>query len=57
MTDKEAETRMTACIHQVEESVYEADFTIEPTEAEARTWLQRMAGDRSVARAESAWSD
>src|SRR6478752_5228569 len=32
MTVEESEIRMTARIHKVEAGVYEADFTIEPTE-------------------------
>ncbi|MFL5334881.1 MAG: hypothetical protein ACJ8H8_17240 [Geminicoccaceae bacterium] len=61
---------MTARIHEVEEGVYEADFTIEPTEdltptteydrrfateAEARAWLARMAETRAIDVAEIEW--
>jgi hypothetical protein len=67
---KERETRMTARLHKVEEGVYEADYTIEPTEpltptteydrrfateTEARTWLERMAETRSIDVAEIVW--
>ena len=70
MKDKEHETRMTARIHKVEEDVYEADFTIEPTEdltptteydrrfateAEARAWLARMAETRAIDVAAIVW--
>ena len=70
MTDKKHETRMTARIHKVEESVYDADFTIEPTEdltptteydrrfateAEARAWLAQMAETRAIDVAEIVW--
>ncbi len=70
MTVEEAEIRMTARIHKVEEGVYEADYTIEPaeeltptteydkrfaTDAEARAWLAQMAALRSVAVADIVW--
>ena len=70
MTVEEAETRMTARVHKVEEGVYEADYTIEPTEeltptteydkrfatdAEARAWLAQMAALRSVEVADIVW--
>ena len=70
MTVEEAETRMTARIHKVEEGVYEADYTIEPaeklmptteydkrfaTDAEARVWLAQMAALRSVDVADIVW--
>ena len=62
MKVEESEIRMTARIHKVEAGVYEADFTIEPTEeltptteydrrfateAEARAWLSQMAESRA----------
>ena len=70
INDKKQETWMTARIHKIEESVYEADFTIEPaeklsptteydkrftTEAEARAWLAQMAGSRGIDGAEIVW--
>ena len=70
MTVEEAETRMTARVHKVEEGVYEADYTIEPpeeltptteydkrfaTDAEARAWLAQMAALRSVEVADIVW--
>ena len=70
MKVKDSETRMTARIQNVEEGVYEADFTIEPTEeltptteydrrfateAEARAWLTQMAEARSVDISEIVW--
>ena len=68
--EEEAGIRMTARIHEVEPGVIEADYTIEPpieadadaeyarrfaTEAEARSWLEAMAGRHGVAPAALIW--
>ena len=69
MVDDSAQ-RMTARTPQVEEGVYEADFTNEPpeeltptteydkrfaSEAEARRWLELMAEVRAIDVAEIIW--
>ena len=68
--EEEAGIRMTARIHEVEPGVIEADYTIEPpeaaeadadyvrrfaTEAEARAWLQAMAGAHGVDPTDLVW--
>ena len=68
--DDEGAIRMTARVHEIEPGVVEADYTIEPpieadadteyvrrfaTEAEARAWLEAMAGQHGVASGALVW--
>lgn len=62
--------RMTARIQKIEDGVYEADYTVEPTEeltatteyvhrfptdAEARAWLEGKAREHDVHMSEVVW--
>lgn len=68
--DDEGAIRMTARVQEIEPGVIEADYTIEPpieadadaeyvrrfaTQAEARSWLEAMAGQHGVAPAALIW--